>query len=619
MIALKMFPRRNARLLSIVGFTLLIALMLYKISGPLDGPKNLELEHGTERAQMKAVHNELPGLLTQSPEHLKKQKEYESRIMANIQKMTAHKELKRKMDHDPVGIILHKKPSLLEGLGRVRDLEDQDIAVRKSVVMENQLRHKIVHLDLKGAPPKIEYLKKLFPLLHTFGATGLLLEYEDMFPYWGKLEFLSADNAYAKGDIADIMEIAKKNSLEIIPLVQTFGHMEHVLKGKEFAELREVPNYPQVICPTNNKTLPLIKMMIDQILEMHPGIDWLHIGSDEVYNLGECTRCQQYLLHQQFGKNDLFLHHVKKVAKYVKENYDIQPIMWDDEFRKIPLRAIQDSQVGQLLEIMVWKYSAGIMVDLRSDIWEKYSTVFNGIWIASAFKGAANPESYMTNINDRLSNHKEWMEIFDMYKSTIPFRGIVLTGWQRFDHFAVLCELFPQAIPSLAVNLMYISERKADHGALARVGDVLKCNSFINLDLQYMEYPNKCDFPGSAVYEVSQKLFILKRDIDTMMNNPHVTGWVTNYNIEHNFASPQHVEQGLQDLSMLLFDFTKLMTDAETALADVYDEYTVKEWIYLNVKPTHDKLQKLYTSSTKLQEKKYWPRRPLEAEQIKEL
>ncbi|XP_042204044.1 hexosaminidase D-like [Homarus americanus] len=620
MFNLKMFPRRNARIMTIIAFTLIIILMLYKISSPVDdGLKNLESGHGTERILSKAVHDEIPDLLTQSPEHLKKQKEYESRIMANIQKMTVHKELKRKMDHDPVGIILHEKPGLLDGLGRVRDLEEQSGVARKSVVMENQLKHKIVHLDLKGAPPKIEYLKKLFPLLRSFGATGVLLEYEDMFPFWGKLELLSAHNAYAKGDIADIMEIAKKNSLEVIPLVQTFGHMEHVLKLKEFAELREVPNYPQVICPTNNKTIPLIKMMIDQILEMHPGIDWLHIGSDEVYNLGECTRCQQYLLHQQFGKNDLFLHHVKKVSRYIKENYDVQPIMWDDEFRKIPLKAIEDSQVGQLVEIMVWKYSTGIMVDLRSDMWEKYSSVFNGIWIASAFKGAANPESYITNINDRLGNHKEWMEIFDLYVSTIHFRGIVLTGWQRFDHFAVLCELLPQAIPSLAVNLMFISERKADHGALARVGDALKCNSFINLDLQYLEYANKCDFPGSAVYEVAQKLFILKRDIDTMLHNPHVTGWITDYNIEHSFASPQHVEQGLQDLSMLLFDYSKLMTDAETALSDVYDEYTVKEWISFNVKPTHNKLQKMYVSSTKLQEKTHWPRRPLDAELTKEL
>ncbi|KAK4315935.1 hypothetical protein Pmani_012865 [Petrolisthes manimaculis] len=616
MIATKMFPRRNARMVTMGGAMIVVLLLVYKMSGSLNLP---EPELAT---RSKITRSDGPSLLTQSPEHLKKQKEYESRILANIQKMTAHKELQRKMSRDPKGIILHntnKVPSLLDGLGRVNDLDQQESVALKPVDAESQLKHKIVHLDLKGAPPKLEYYKKLFPLLHSFGATGLLIEYEDMFPYWGKLESLSAKNAYGKGDIADIMEMAKKNNLIVIPLIQTFGHMEHVLKLQDFAELREVPNYPQVICPTNDKTMPLIKMMVDQMLELHPGIDWLHIGSDEVYNLGECMRCQRYLIDQKFGKSDLFLHHVKRVAEYVKKNYDVQPIMWDDEFRKIPLRALQETKVGDLVEVMIWKYSSGIMVDLRSDIWEKYSSIFNGLWIASAFKGAANPESYITNINDRLNNHKEWMEVFDMYKATIPFRGITLTGWQRFDHFAILCELLPQAVPSLAVNLMYIAERKADHGALARVGDALKCNSFLNLDLQYLEFANKCDYPGSAVYEVTQKLYILKRDISTMLKNPHATGWVTDYNIEHNFASPQHVEQGLQDLSMLLFDYRKLMTEAETALSDVYDEFTVREWISVNVRPTYSKLQKLLAATTKLQETKHWPRRPFDTEQIKEL
>ncbi|XP_064099266.1 LOW QUALITY PROTEIN: hexosaminidase D-like [Macrobrachium nipponense] len=613
-----MIPRRSTRLLFFFLFSVVVIFVLY-LSAPYEEPKHIVPEPISDVVKTRKAHSDDDELMTQSPDHVRKQKEYESRILANIQKMTVHKQLKRKMDHDPLGVILHKTPSLLDGLGRVRDMEGQDLALRNNAVMENQLKHKIVHLDLKGAPPKIEYLKKLFPLLSSLGATGLLMEYEDMFPYWGKLEFLSAQNAYAKGDIADIMEIARKSNLEVIPLVQTFGHMEHVLKLKEFAEVREVPNYPQVICPTHNKTMPLIMMMIDQILEMHPGINWLHIGSDEVYNLGECPRCQQYLIHQRYGKSDLFLHHIKKVARYVKDTYDIQPIMWDDEFRKVPLRAIQDAGIGNLVEIMVWKYSKGIMVDLRSDIWEKYSIAFNGIWLASAFKGAASPESYITDINERLTNHKEWMEVFDMYKSTIPFRGITLTGWQRFDHFAVLCELLPQAIPSLAVNLMYINERKADHAALGKVGSLLKCNSFLNLDLKYLEYANKCDFPGSDVYEMSQKLYILKKDIDSMMHNPHVTGWVTDYNIDHNFASPQHVEQGLQDLSMLLFDFTQLVVDAEKALSNTFDEHTVKEWISLNLKPTLAKLQKLQAASTKLQEMTFWPRRPLDSELTKEL
>ena len=43
----------------------------------------------------------------------------------------------------------------------------------------------------------------------------------------------------------------------------------------------------------------------------------------------------------------------------------------------------------------------------------------------------------------------------------VLFRGRVLTGWSRYDHFThftVLCELLPPAIPSLILNLVVVSE-----------------------------------------------------------------------------------------------------------------------------------------------------------------
>ena len=61
-----------------------------------------------------------------------------------------------------------------------------------------------------------------------------------MFPYTGELEILRSPNAYSTSTLADILQTAESFGLEVIPLVQTFGHMQFVLKHSQFEYLREV-------------------------------------------------------------------------------------------------------------------------------------------------------------------------------------------------------------------------------------------------------------------------------------------------------------------------------------------------------------------------------------------
>ena len=102
-------------------------------------------------------------------------------------------------------------------------------------------------------------------LVREAGATAILMEYEDMFPFWGTLRNISAKNAYSQRDVQNLQKWAMQNDLIVIPLVQTFGHMEFVLKLDEFKDLREVPIYPQSICPSQDRSWTIIQEMIDQV------------------------------------------------------------------------------------------------------------------------------------------------------------------------------------------------------------------------------------------------------------------------------------------------------------------------------------------------------------------
>ena len=81
-------------------------------------------------------------------------------------------------------------------------------------------------MDLKGAVPKLDYLEKVLLLVKEWGVTGVLLEYEDSFPYYGELEALRGTSVFSRDQLMKLLGFCKENSLEVIPLVQTFGHFE---------------------------------------------------------------------------------------------------------------------------------------------------------------------------------------------------------------------------------------------------------------------------------------------------------------------------------------------------------------------------------------------------------
>lgn len=246
----------------------------------------------------------------------------------------------------------------------------------------------LVHLDLKGAPPKISYIKKIFTLISNLGATGVLLEYEDMFPYEGDIEDIKALNAYSSEDIEVIVQEAKINNLMIIPLVQTFGHLEYVLKLEKYQKFRELDEAPDIICPSENQSHEVLHAMIDQILKVHTQAKYLHIGCDEVDVLGFCEKCQHTIKNNKWRKMDIYFNHIKKIAEYLKEKHpQVRPIIWGDKIYKKLEKVLIEHEIPELVDVMFWNYkSEEESFPLQADL-DSFAKTFKRIWIAGAFKG----------------------------------------------------------------------------------------------------------------------------------------------------------------------------------------------------------------------------------------
>ncbi|XP_048222526.1 hexosaminidase D isoform X2 [Perognathus longimembris pacificus] len=452
---------------------------------------------------------------------------------------------------------------------------------------------RLVHLDLKGAPPKISYFSEIFPLFRALGANGLLIEYEDMFPYDGQLRLLRATHAYSPSEVTEILRLARLSELEVIPLVQTFGHMEFVLKHAAFAHLREVACFPNTLNPHEAESLALVGAMADQVLELHRGARWLHIGCDEVYYLGEGEASKQWLQQRQNSHVKLCLSHMRAVASHVRAQHPgTTALVWDDMLRDMPQDQLAASGVPQLVEPVLWDYGADLDVHGKVRLMEKYRECgFLRLWAASAFKGATGPSQALPPVEHHLRNHEQWLQVAGRGPGD-TLQGIILTGWQRYDHFSVLCELLPVGIPSLAACLQLLLHGSFTEDVKRTVENFLGVSS---LEIKDTVSEGSGSFPGSDIHAlVTQVSLHLRSSVDALLErNRYVTGWFSPYHRRRKLIHPIMVQHIQPEALSLLGRWHPLVQQLEAALQVAFYPDTVEEWLEENVHPSMQRLQGL--------------------------
>ncbi|KAJ4444349.1 hypothetical protein ANN_06141, partial [Periplaneta americana] len=437
----------------------------------------------------------------------------------------------------------------------------------------------LVHLDLKGAPPKITYLAQLFPLLRDWGATGLLIEWEDTFPYVRDLAVLGSNGpscpagAYTIEEARELLKLAGDAGLAVVPLVQTIGHLEFVLKHDKWRALREVEAYPSSMCPSHPEALSLATTLIKQVVEFHPDIQYLHIGADEVWHMGLCPACSRRIETNKCGRPQLFLEHVVAVAQYVREAFpSLRVIMWDDMLRTV---------------------DASVLLEL----WDKYSSVFDSIWVATAFKGATGSCQLLPVIQHHLSNHEHWLRVLSREVSKFQhFRGVALTGWSRYDHYATLCELLPVSIPSLVLCLkVWLAGAYSGdlHISVAKDLGYMDTPLLLNPYPRPQPVPQQLSFPGWKVRVGVEWFTNLRLKYRSIVESDQVETWFNSWQIQNGFTNPMQIESLIPAFTDLLFELASLEGYMRVHLEDVLYTPAVEELIGTLVEPLRARLRQL--------------------------
>jgi hexosaminidase len=83
-----------------------------------------------------------------------------------------------------------------------------------------------------------------------------------MFPYSGLLKDVRSPNCYSKDQINQLVNLCKVYKLKLAVLVQTFGHLEYVLKHSRYKNYSEEADNPISLCSLEQESLSLVMQIV---------------------------------------------------------------------------------------------------------------------------------------------------------------------------------------------------------------------------------------------------------------------------------------------------------------------------------------------------------------------
>ncbi|MCE5169143.1 beta-N-acetylhexosaminidase [Paenibacillus profundus] len=176
----------------------------------------------------------------------------------------------------------------------------------------------------RNAVPNVHMMKEMMRSMALMGLNGVMLYTEDTYevperPYFGYMR-----GRYTAEELYDIDQYAAQFGIEIVPCIQTLGHLAQALKWDYADELRDTED---VLLAGSEETYRFIEDMIVAVTKPLRS-KRIHIGMDEAFGLG----LGRYLFKNGFRERfDIMNEHLNRVMDITRK-HGLEPMMWSDMY-----------------------------------------------------------------------------------------------------------------------------------------------------------------------------------------------------------------------------------------------------------------------------------------------
>ncbi len=193
-----------------------------------------------------------------------------------------------------------------------------------------------VHGLCIGVPKRADYgaFKQLISdVLPYYGCNTLVLLIRYRYAFQRHPE-VTDPGALTPRQAAEIAELCRANDIRLIPKMNLLGHQSGTDRGSELGLLRAYPEFDETpdletvrycrsLCPSHPAVTDVVFDLMDEIL-MAFDADALHVGLDEVFEIGHCPRCKDT------PNAVLFADWVRALHRHLAVDRNAEMWMWGD-------------------------------------------------------------------------------------------------------------------------------------------------------------------------------------------------------------------------------------------------------------------------------------------------
>lgn len=175
---------------------------------------------------------------------------------------------------------------------------------------------------------KVSYLKEIILKKALLGVNSIMLYTEDVYEVEGEPYFGYLRGRYTTEEIQEVVNYAEIFNIEVIPCIQTLGHMLQYLR---WPTNNIVKDQNDVLMTEIDEVYALIEKLIKTCRNMY-NTKTIHVGMDETFGLALGK------FYKKFGYKDpyaIFMNHLNRVNEICMRNGFETVQIWSDMFFRL--------------------------------------------------------------------------------------------------------------------------------------------------------------------------------------------------------------------------------------------------------------------------------------------